>query len=375
MKIGIITNKFPPHVGGTSTLFYNISQSLDPNELVVIAKEDKNSKEIDNCLKFKIYRIPDLYDGETVNSNYYCIKQYFKSYFKIRDIAKKEKIDVFICNNFLSSPPIILLKKPYYIYCHGEEFSSKILGKFIEIIKHVSLRNAKGLIAGSDFTKNLVKMFNKNVKVIQYAVNTTKFKPIQKNKKLILKHKLSNKITIITMARLEKRKGIDQAISIIPDLIENNPNIQYLIIGDGNEREKLVELVKKLKINKNVKFLGRVKDKYLVEYYNLCDIFIMPNRELENGDTEGFGLVFLEANACGKPVIGGNAGGVPSAIKNGYNGFIVDGNDKRDIYEKTIKLINNRTLRERMGNNGLKWVKNFTYKRLVKEIIEFIELK
>lgn len=99
----------------------------------------------------------------------------------------------------------------------------------------------------------------------------------------------------------------------------------------------------------------------------------MPNRETKDKNTEGFGIVFLEANACGKPVIGGKAGGVPSAIKDGYNGFLVNGDDKEDIYNKITILLKDSALRKKISKNGLKWVNSFTYRKLIAKLKEFLK--
>ncbi len=112
-------------------------------------------------------------------------------------------------------------------------------------------------------------------------------------------------------------------------------------------------LVSELRLESTVLFTGGVSDDDVLAYYQTCDVYAMPNRTTATGDTEGFGLVFLEAGACGKAVIGGKAGGVPDAIRNGETGFLVDGTSVEAIAGACIKLLDDHELRDRFGANGL----------------------
>ena len=101
-------------------------------------------------------------------------------------------------------------------------------------------------------------------------------------------------------------------------------------------------------------FGGYVAPERLNEVYNLCDVYVMPSRVIEEeGDVEGFGITFLEANACGKPVVGGNSGGVPDAVVDGENGFLVDPTSPMEIANAVIQLVNDPALAERLGRQGL----------------------
>jgi phosphatidylinositol alpha-1,6-mannosyltransferase len=124
-------------------------------------------------------------------------------------------------------------------------------------------------------------------------------------------------------------------------------------------------------------FVGYVHDDQLPKYYNLCDIFVLPNRvtvkSALKGDYEGFGIVFLEASACGKPVIGGRSGGVTDAILDGLTGYLVDPLSSEDIASVIKRLIDDHALREKMGDAGRDWVvKNFDWKVLMKRFEEIL---
>lgn len=167
---------------------------------------------------------------------------------------------------------------------------------------------------------------------------------------------LSSRKVLLTVGRLDKRKGHDNVIRALPAIIREIPNIIYLIVGEGDQRKALDVLVKDLNVQDYVKFLGYVSNKDLAKFYNLCDLFIMANRELEDGDTEGFGMVFIEANACGSPVIGGRCGGVIEAIEDNVTGLMVDPYSVDDIESKIIFLMKNESIAKDLGEKGLKRV-------------------
>ena len=165
------------------------------------------------------------------------------------------------------------------------------------------------------------------------------------------------KRVLLTVGRVVPRKGMDTIIRALPSLIETFPDLHYLLVGRGEYRATLEALAAELGVSDHVTFVGSVADGELVEHYRLCDLFVMPNRELPNHDTEGFGLVFLEANACGKPVIGGRAGGVVEAVRDGENGLLVNGDDVADVSRAIASVLGDEALADRLsderpGNRG-----------------------
>jgi phosphatidyl-myo-inositol dimannoside synthase len=128
----------------------------------------------------------------------------------------------------------------------------------------------------------------------------------------------------------------------------------YLIVGSGPEREKLQSLAAELRLNDVVKFTGYVADERLAEFYNLCDVFVMANQEEDDGDIEGFGMVFLEANSCGKPVVAGRSGGTADSVIDGVTGYRVDPRDVDELAATLSRLLMNPDLCARLGEAGLR---------------------
>lgn len=164
---------------------------------------------------------------------------------------------------------------------------------------------------------------------------------------------------MITVSRLVERKGHDVTLKAIRQVIKHIPNLKYLICGDGPYRGELERLVIKYGLDSLVVFTGGITDQELHQLYECSDIFIMPSRDIkEKGDVEGFGIVFLEANYYRLPVIAGNSGGIPDAVKDQVTGYLVDPMDDIEIANRIEELVLNEKLAEEMGNNGHDWVIN-----------------
>jgi phosphatidylinositol alpha-1,6-mannosyltransferase len=133
------------------------------------------------------------------------------------------------------------------------------------------------------------------------------------------------------------------------------PNVAYMIVGSGDEDRYLRDLAASLDVAKRVVFVGSIADDERAAYYGACDVFVMPNRQIDE-DIEGFGMVFLEAGAAAKPVIGGVSGGTGEAIQNGITGLRVDGENVEAITEAIVDLASNTDRAIAMGANGRQWV-------------------
>ena len=217
--------------------------------------------------------------------------------------------------------------------------------------------------------KNTLKKIgidSKKIIVILDGTDPSVFKPGLETKFLEERHNTNGKYIMLTVGHLEKRKGHDNVIKAISRIREIIPDIVYIIVGRGPMEQDLIELVNDLDLNENVQFTGFVPYSELPYYYNLCDIFIMPSRN-ENDDIEGYGLVYVEANSCQKPTIGGNSGGVYDAIIDGQTGLLVNPNDIQDIANKIVYLKNNRNISTQLGIRGRKRViKELNYEYMAK---------
>jgi len=154
-------------------------------------------------------------------------------------------------------------------------------------------------------------------------------------------------------------------IQALPLIMKKFPNVRYLIVGIGEELAALQQLAKDCGVQDHIVFVGQVADEERAAYYAACDVFIMPNRQL-GADIEGFGMVFLEAGAAGKPVIGGKSGGTGEAIREGITGLRVDGEDVEAIAAAVVELLTDSERARIMGEQGRQWVETvFTWESIV----------
>jgi len=186
-------------------------------------------------------------------------------------------------------------------------------------------------------------------------------------------YNLEGKTILLSLGRLVKRKGVDQTIEALAQIPEEDShNLMYFIAGAGPREEYLKKLVP-LRFAKKIIFLGELSEDEKWAWLRLCDIFIMPSRDI-SGDFEGFGIVYLEANLCGKPVIAGNSGGVRDAVVDGVTGLMVDPEKADNIGTAIIHLLNDPELRNKLGEQGRqRALKEFDWESQTAKIWQFIK--
>ena len=168
---------------------------------------------------------------------------------------------------------------------------------------------------------------------------------------------LAEKKVIVSVGRLVHRKGQDFLIESMPQILKQVPDAHLLLVGQGPYREHLEKLVRKHSLQKAVSFIGRIQYTDLPGYICVGDIFAMPSRSRFAGlEVEGLGIVYLEASACGLPVIAGESGGAPDAVIEGVTGFVVDGTNTEQIAKRAIELLLDEKLRISMGSAGRAWI-------------------
>jgi len=264
-----------------------------------------------------------------------------KMKFLIYSIAHiiKAKPDILICGHIHFSPICFLAKKifktRYIIITHGVE-----AWNIHSSLEKMALCYADTIISVSSFTKNRIgeqipQTRNKTV-ILPNSVSGKMFYPKPKSQQLIAKHGLKKERIILTVARLdasEKYKNHDKIIMSLPYVLKKMPNLKYLIVGKGDDTERIKSLVHSLALDDYVLLTGGVPHDELIDYYNLADIFVMPSTG------EGFGIVFIEALACGKPVIAGNQGGAIDALLGGKLGLLIDTGDIKTISKAILRVL------------------------------------
>jgi phosphatidylinositol alpha-1,6-mannosyltransferase len=175
---------------------------------------------------------------------------------------------------------------------------------------------------------------------------------------------------ILTLARLDERyKGHDMMLQALPLIRARVPDVTYVIAGDGRYRHYYQRVATALGVGDHVVFTGRVTDEDRLVLYDRCDLFALISREAPDGGCEGFGIVFLEAAARGKPAVGGRSGGVPDAIVDGVTGLLVEPTDVEAIAGACVRLLTDRDLARRMGCSGRERVQaSFTWGHIAQQV-------
>ena len=175
---------------------------------------------------------------------------------------------------------------------------------------------------------------------------------------------------LITVSRLDQRKSHKNILMTIKNLLPKFPKLKYVSVGDGEEKNNLVKLKEELGLKDEVSFIYKSSEQEKVGLIEKSNIFVMPSVVYKKS-IEGFGISFIEAASYGKASIGGIYGGEADAIIEGKTGYLCDGDDLNKLYETLLKMMNNDHYKE-LGNNALKFSKNFSWDKIIKKYIELI---
>jgi len=286
--------------------------------------------------------------------------KYFCSHFR-----KKHKLNADLIHFWHPEPAMAFLDKKYIVSCHGMEILESNTKGYRKIYKKV-FDNAIRIHANSGYTKNLiVSLFKVNpekVKVINPPIDTKKYASKRKRK--------NGKLVIGTLTRFNRRKNVPNVIKALNILKKKGIEFKYVLAGDGIERKRIVKELRNA--NFEYEYLGEISEEEKIrEFYPSIDIFVLPPLELPD-DVEGFGIVYLEANACGIPVVASKTGGISDAVKEGVSGVFANPTDPRDIADKILFLIN--TLEEWEQRCMKHAKKNFDVRRISKQFKEMYEV-
>nr|WP_256476142.1 glycosyltransferase family 4 protein [Siccirubricoccus soli] len=243
-------------------------------------------------------------------------------------------------------------------YVHGEEITTSPEADAVQRTGRRTLARCDAIVVVSRFTLAAVEQLlgsaaRSRLCLIENGVDTGRFTPGPRQPALMGFYGLEGCFVFVSVCRLVEKKGIDHSIRAFAEVVRTRPDCRYLVVGTGAQAEELRALAAEMGVADKVVFAGEVSEEELVAHYRLGDVFVMPNRRLANGDTEGFGLVFLEANGCGLPVVAGRDGGSTDAVKDEVNGLVVNGHAVADIAGAMARLHDDRALYERIRLQAL----------------------
>jgi phosphatidylinositol alpha-1,6-mannosyltransferase len=262
---------------------------------------------------------------------------------------------------------------PYVVWFHDNPFGP--VTRFGYPLRRFVAKNADGIATTCSFARDSIVaegIDNRRVALITPGVDPDSFMPSDEAKSVRSRYGIEGKTVLFTVSRLLPHKGQDTVIRLMPELLKTHPDVVYLVGGCGGYRVELERLACEVGVSERVIFAGFIPQEEMAAHYSACDLFIMLNREVEGLSWEGFGLVLLEAAACGRPVIAGRAGGVADSVVDNETGFLVDPNNPAEVRDKIEMLLGDRDLAGRMGRNGMeRAVNGFRWENSARKTVEF----
>lgn len=363
MKTLLISEVFPPQVGGSGHWFWEVYRRFPQDDAVVTAGCSGGWQTFDAGHTMRVHRLPLALRQWGVSSPSTSWR-YLRLAGRLRRIASQESCDVVHAGRILPEGWLawllkLTIRRPYLCYVHGEELSYGFDSRQLAWMMRRVLAEANCVVANSHNTARLLqkdwKVPDGKVCVLHPGVDTHRFVPERRRNDLRKSLGWGERPVILTVGRLQLRKGHDTLIRALPQITQTVPDVLYVIAGEGTARQNLEDLVRELRVESHVQFLGEINDCQLLECYQQCDVFALPNRAI-GGDIEGFGIVLLEAQACGKPVVAGDSGGTRETMISGETGLIVDCTHPGSLAETLESLLTDVGRCRRMGQAGRNWV-------------------
>ncbi|QDT62893.1 glycosyltransferase family 4 protein [Calycomorphotria hydatis] len=386
-KTLLLTEIFPPRVGGSGNWLWEMYRRLDPTSVVVVAGETEGADEFDREAPLSIQRFPlTLQDTGGFSpggfGNYWSLAR------RLARLCREEQIEEIHCARVLPEGWVAWWVKqftgiPFRCFAHGEEVNlprgsekGVMSSRQHRLMAKLVLGATHGMIANSVNTAGILKLDwglpSSKVFVVHPGVDTEFFTPAERDPVIRDQLGWSLRPVILTVGRLQRRKGHDKLIEALPQIRERLPDVLYAIVGDGEERERLQQLVEQHGVTGNVKFHGALRDKKLLHCYQQCDLFVLPNRAV-GSDIEGFGMVLLEAQACGKAVIAGDSGGTREALSLDETGLLTDASRSTTLAEVVLKLLTDKKSRQQLETAARPWVESrFSWDAVVNRFVAVV---
>jgi len=357
VQLLVLTELFLPTKGGTAVWAAEVYPRLGGKEVHILTAEVPGAAAIDAVHPNTIHRLdfgrvrwlrPEsllVYVRLLVRSLRLAIQHHPKGIHALRALPE----------GLVALAVGRLTLRPVVIYAHGEELTTWGRGAKYRAMRF-ALRHCDRVIANSDFTRKQLLDLGvrpEGIALICPGVDLLRFRPglpcadLRSSIAIDAKEKL-----ILSVGRLTRRKGFDQVIRAVAALVKSGLDVHYAVIGIGEDHDYLRVLAGQVGVSRRVHLLGEVSAEDLPRWFNACDVFAMPNRDID-GDTEGFGMVFIEAAACGKPSIAGAAGGTGAAVVDGETGHRVDSVRAENVERALANILDATGIAAAMGAKAL----------------------
>ena len=353
----LVTNDFLPDVGGIQQYVAQIALRL-PNVGVFAPA---NAEADDGALPYPVWRGPRRFMWPTAAVGR-----------ALRQAAAAHRATVAV---FMAPAPLTplgpALGLPWAACAHGAELVLPARVPGLGQVYARALGRADRCYAVSSYTAAALRRLvgaRTPVALLRNGVDPARFHPGVDATEIRKRHDLGSDPVIVTVGRLVPRKGQDVLIDALPQVRATVPDTRRLVVGSGRDARRLQRRARRRRVD-GVVFAGRVPWDELPAYHRAGTVFAHPNRSRWAGlEQEGFGVVFLEAQACGVPVIAGRSGGSPEALDDGRTGLLVDGRDRAAVATALIELLDDDRRRARMASAARTWIeRSWSWDRIVSD--------
>ena len=353
MQFLFLACDFPPAFGGIQKLSYGLCRGLQGagHDVEVIAAATTGDGEFDrrSPLSVRRHTIKDMLRGALVIGG------------AVRgSLADGGVPDVVVATKWAPEGPGYIRsgvgdRAPMVLMGHGREFLPEPGRRLRAWVQRRVIGACAGAVANSRFTATQLAAAGVpegDIRVVHPAIDPEELAPPADLAEARDRLSWPEGPTILTTARLVERKGVDTVLRALPRVASRIPDVHYMVIGDGPQRARLVELAAEVGVTGRVRFMGSVSEEQKVAALHLCDVFTMSSRDIPADPPEGFGIVYLEANACGKPVVAARTGGVADAVEDGVNGLLVEPNAPEPLAEALTELLGAPDRARELGETG-----------------------
>ena len=353
-----VTNDFGPRAGGIETFIIGLIQRRPFGQTIVYTSFQENSERYDADWLTN-------YGVRVIRDRSKILLPTPRVAFHLRNIVKSEGITTAA---FGAAAPLGLLSasikragvRRTVALTHGHEVWWAKVFPFNLLLRRIG-STVDVLTYLGEFTRNAIShgltvQAQQSMVKIAPGIDVDHFLPTDASA-LRKSLGLTEKKVIVSVGRLVHRKGQDRLIEAMPEILKTVSNAHLLLVGEGPHRDHLQKLIQKHRLEGSVTLIGRIDYKDLPLYICVGDVFAMPSRSRLMGlEVEGLGIVYLEASACGLPVLAGNSGGAPDAVVQNETGLVVDGTNNKEIADAAIALLTKVDLSKKMGAAGRQWI-------------------
>lgn len=361
-KALLLTEIFPPQVGGSGRWFWEIYRRCERDRVVIVAGEHSDQQAFDAQHDLSIVRLPLAMSEWGIRSRE-GVRGYWRAYRAVARLVREQRVEQLHCGRCLPEGVVALALKwtrrvPFVCFVHGEDIGGALASREHTMLARNVLHGARRCVANSENTARMLRdawqLPTERVVVVHPGADTSYFRPAPRDDSVRDRLGWRDRTVILTVGRLQRRKGHDMMIRALPAVRDAIDNVLYAIVGAGDERDYLARLAAETGVVDQVQFFADARDEALLACYQQCDLFALPNREI-NGDIEGFGMVLVEAQACGKPVIAGMSGGTAETLVSGETGEIVACDAPDRLSATVVRLLLDPARRQAMGQAARRW--------------------